>query len=175
MSLRLLILVAAYFGCLKCAHAQLVDRIKYYDVTGATTREFVHNWHAIQRQQGFAGYCWWQPKMKHGFVRTPWGYRFTNLDLKVYVTLTLPRVKYPSDMPIETRHFFSRQIQDIYDHEYTHRKYKIEFYRQFVQEFNRLPAMQNTDALYVASNRLLWKLYNETKAKDALFDRNGHQ
>ena len=44
-----------------------------------------------------------------------------------------------------------------------------------MRDFNRLPAMQNTDALYAASNQLLWNLYNNTKAKDALFDRNGHQ
>ena len=80
MSLRLLILVAAYFGCLKCAHGQLVDRTKYYDVQGADTREFVRNWHAIQRQQGFAGYCLWQPIMKHGFAQTSM-FRHRNLML----------------------------------------------------------------------------------------------
>jgi predicted secreted Zn-dependent protease len=68
------------------------------------------------------------------FTQTPWGHKPTNLDLKVYVTLTLPRVKYPGDMPLETRRYFSRQIQAIYNHEYTHRKYKIEFYTQFVWE-----------------------------------------
>lgn len=175
MSLRQLILMAACFSYLECAHAQLVDRVKHYEVRGTDTHEFIRNWHAIQRQQGFVGYCWWQPKLKHGFTRTKQGYRATNLNLKVFVILTLPRVQYPDDMPLETRRYFSRQIQAIYDHEYTHRKYKMEFYKQFVHEFNQLPVMPNAGALFAATNQLLWKLYNNTKAKDALFDRNGHK
>ena len=175
ISVKLLIIVGAYFGYLKCAHGQIVDRIKYYDVRGANTREFVRNWYAIQQKQGFAGYCLWQPFMKHDWQQTPWGIQATRLDLKVQVTLTLPRAHYPSDMPLETRRMFSRQIQEIYNHEYTHRKYKVDFYRQFHRDFSRLGAKRTRSELYEASNRLLWKLYNETKAKDALFDRNGHQ
>ena len=51
ISVKLLIIVGAYFGYLKCAHGQIVDRIKYYDVRGANTREFVRNWYAIQQKQ----------------------------------------------------------------------------------------------------------------------------
>ena len=175
-SIRLLFILAIYFYFFISASAQLVDSIKYYDVTGNTTREFVRNWNSIQKAQGFQGYCLWKPEMKHFHVRTFQGqYKATRLNLKVYVQLTLPRPKYPYDMPQETRYWYSKKIQQIYDHEYKHRAYKVEFYNQFMRDYNNLPTYRSTRELYGATNNLLWKHYNNTKAKDARFDRNGHK
>jgi len=174
-SIRLLFIIAVYFYFLICANAQLVDRIKYYDVTGETTAEFGKNWNATQLKLGFQGYCWWKPVMSHSHIETRWGYRPSNLNLKVYVTLTLPRVKYPYDMPHETRVYYSQRIKAIYDHEYRHRAFKVQFYNEFMRDYNRLPAMRSSQGLYNETNRLLWKHYNNTKAKDAHFDRNGHK
>lgn len=174
-SIRLLFIIAVYFYFFIFANGQLVDRIKYYDVAGETTEEFGRNWNRIQQAQGFQGYCLWQPVMKHSHVQTRWGFKASNLNLKVYVTLTLPRVKYPYDMPRETRLAYSKQIQHIYAHEYTHRAFKVQFYNEFMRDYNKLAAMRTSQGLYAETNRLLWKHYNNTKAKDAHFDRNGHR
>ena len=112
--------------------------------------------------------------MKHSHIQTPLGFKASNLNLKVNVLLVLPRPFYPADMPTMTRYDFSKRIQGTYDHEYTHRAFKIQFYNNFVRDFNRLPAMPTVDGVYLAANRLLWKHYNQTKANDAFFDRNGH-
>ena len=174
-SIRLLFICAVYFYILiSSANGQLVDRIKYYDVTGRNTADFNANWQGKVAAQGFLGYCLWQPFMSHSYIQTSWGYKPSKLNLKVHVTLTLPRVKFPEDMPTATRYDYSQLIQKIYNHEYQHRRLKIEFYNQFVKEFNRLPAYRTIGEMNQATNKLLWKLYNNTKAKDAWFDRNSH-
>ena len=154
------------------AHAQLVDSVKFYDIKGKTTKEFVQNFFRIQNAQGFRGYCWWKPIMKHSHIQTPLGFKASNLNLKVNVTLVLPRPFYPKNMPTMTRYDFEKRIKFTYEHEYTHRAFKIQFYNNFVRDFNRLPAMPTVDGVYLAANRLLWKHYNQTKANDALFDKN---
>ena len=174
-SIRLLFICAVYFYLFISAQGQLVDRVKYYDVRGNTTREFVANWHRIQNAQGFAGYCLWQPIMNHSHIHNSFGFRASNLNLKVYVTLTLPRVWFPEDMPSITRDHFVRQVREIYAHEYKHRQYKIEFYNEFMRDYNRLRSYRTRQELYNETSRLLWKHYNQTKAKDAFFDRNGHK
>jgi len=173
-SIRLLFILAVYFYFFISAEGQLVDRIKYYDVTGKTTAEFTANWVATIRAQGFQGYCLWQPVMKHSFTKTRQGFKASSLDLKVYVTLTLPRVKFPDEMPTSTRHEYSQQIQHIYNHEYAHRKYKIQFYNEFLRLYNRLPAYRTQEGLYGATNALLWKLHRDTVARDAFFDMKAH-
>ena len=174
-SIRLLFIVAVYFYFFISANGQLIDSVKYYHIKGDTAREFTFNWFRIQKAQGFRGYCLWQPKMNHSYIKTPNGYKATKLDLKVYVELTLPRPHYPYDMPTMTRSDFSDKIQKIYDHEYTHRAFKIQFYNEFLREFKRLPPARTSDSLYRMTNNLLWKHYNHTKAKDAFFDKNGHK
>lgn len=174
-SIRLLFMLAVYFYLFISASGQLVDKVKYYDVTGNTTEEFVRNWWTIQGKLGFQGYCEWQPIMNHTHIRTPHGFRASRLNLKVNVTLTLPRAKYPYDMPEVTRTWYNKRIQEIYNHEYTHRAFKVQFYNEFLQDYNRLPAYRTADGLYNATNALLWKHYNNTKAKDARFDKNGHK
>lgn len=171
-SIRLLFIFVVYFNFLIYANGQLVDKVKYYDVTGGTAEEFTQNWHRIQRTLGFRGLCEWQPKMNHSHIQTRWGYKPSILNLKVYVTLTLPRFKYPYSMPSVTKDWYNRQLQMIYNHEYKHRAFKIEFYNQFIRDYNRLPAYRSVDALYGATNQLLWRHYNNTKAKDAQFDKN---
>ena len=154
------------------AHAQLVDSVKFYDIKGKTTKEFVQNYFRIQNAQGFRGYCWWKPIMKHSHIQTPLGFKASNLNLKVNVTLVLPRPFYPKNMPTMTRYDFEQRIKFTYEHEYTHRAFKIQFYNNFVRDFHRLPAMPTVDGVYIAANRLLWKHYNQTKANDAFFDKN---
>ena len=173
-SIRLLLFVV-YFYFLIFVNAQLVDKVKHYHIKGETTKEFTLNWFRIQNTQGFAGYCLWQPKMNHSYIQTRRGYKATKLDLKVYVTLTLPRPHYPKNMPTMTRFDFSERVQEIYLHEYTHRAYKLQFYNEFMREFNQLPAARTVGGLYDMTNKLLWKHYERTKAKDAYFDRNGHK
>ena len=173
-SIRLLFICAVYFYFFISASGQLVDRIKYYNVTGKDTAEFNANWSAKVTAQGFLGYCLWQPFMNHSYIQTRWGYKASKLNLKVHVTLTLPKPKYPYNMSTQKRYEYSKLIQKIYDHEYAHRKNKIIFYNQYVREFNRLPAYRTVREMNTATNQLLWKLYNETKVKDALFDRVSH-
>jgi len=154
------------------AHAQLVDSVKFYDIKGKTTKEFVQNYFRIQNAQGFRGYCWWQPIMKHSHIQTPLGFKASNLNLKVNVLLVLPRPFYPKNMPTMTRYDFEKRIKFTYEHEYTHRAFKIQFYNNFVRDFHRLPPMPTVDGVYLAANRLLWKHWNQTRANDALFDKN---
>ena len=174
-SVRLLSFIAVYFYFLISASGQLVDEVKYYDVRGGTTKEFAHNWLRIQSNLGFAGYCLWQPKMNHSHTYTSFGYRASNLNLKVYVTLTLPRVWFPEDMPSMTRDAYARQVREIWKHEYAHRHFKIQFYDDFMKDFNRLPSYRSTQELYSQTNKLLWKHYKQTKAKDAKWDISGHK
>jgi predicted secreted Zn-dependent protease len=174
-SIRLLFISAVYFYLFISAQGQLVDKIKYYDIKGDTAREFTQNWLRIQNELGFAGYCLWQPKMSHSYTHNSFGFRASNLNLKVHVTLTLPRIYLPEDMPSQTRDFYIRQVREIYAHENVHRQFKIQFYNEFLKDYNRLRSYSTTHQLYDETNKLLWKHYNQTKAKDARFDANGHR
>ena len=154
------------------AHAQLVDSVKFYDIKGKTTKEFAQNFFRIQNAQGYQGLCSWQPMMSHSYIQTRFGFKASNLNLKVNVLLVLPRPFYPDNMPTMTRYDFEKRIKLTYEHEYTHRAFKIQFYNNFVRDFHRLPPMPTVDGVYFAANQLLWKHYNQTKANDALFDKN---
>jgi len=175
-SIRLLFIIAIYFYLFISASGQLVDRIKYYDVSGKTAEEFGRNWNAVQHAQGFQGYCWWKPVMNHSHVQTRWGCKASNLNLKVHVILTLPRVvKFPDDMSEDVKAEYIHRIKTIYAHEYKHRAFKIEFYNEFMRDYNRLPHFRTAGELYNQTNKLLWKHYENTKAKDAFFDMKAHR
>ena len=168
--IRFFSFVLFLFFFISSSHAQVIERIKYYDVGGSTTGEFKANWRSIQQKQGYSGRCEYEYNKTFSIARNfdgSWG--VSNFNLRMEIILILPRAHYPAGMSRQERAIYDNLRRIIYAHELKHRQQKLEFYRAYNNSVRNLYSY-NAGGVSSQVSRIERYLDAEMNRKDKFLD-----